>query len=204
MASIENLGGPYMQKQGNRTISIVRFGIFQVKEITMPAAAEDLTTHIFSHDTSQHYRVQKGRTSLISSMLGTLRGHSIRKREALISTITERIQAHLQCLNCGILHWDTTLIWYLSQGLFGCPGCPRICNVYGEEKWTEGKFLLIQIGLLCRSINLGLSRGTTKIIESVNRGLCWRRSLLRCWFLDKIHRSGGRLAWKEYLLEVGL
>ncbi|KAH8752159.1 hypothetical protein F5882DRAFT_267742, partial [Hyaloscypha sp. PMI_1271] len=35
-------GGPYMQKPGNRTVSIVRFGIFQIEEITMPAAVEDL------------------------------------------------------------------------------------------------------------------------------------------------------------------
>jgi hypothetical protein len=35
-------GGLYMQKPGNRTVSIVRFGIFQIEEITMPAAVEDL------------------------------------------------------------------------------------------------------------------------------------------------------------------
>lgn len=34
---------PYLQKQGNRTVSIVRFGVFAVEEVTMPAAAEDLT-----------------------------------------------------------------------------------------------------------------------------------------------------------------
>jgi hypothetical protein len=34
---------PYLQKQGNRTVSIVRFGIFKVEQITMPAAVEDLT-----------------------------------------------------------------------------------------------------------------------------------------------------------------
>ncbi|KAH8807244.1 hypothetical protein F5884DRAFT_880059 [Xylogone sp. PMI_703] len=44
--SFENYYGyapAYLQKQGNKTVSIVRFGIFKVEEITMPAAAEDLT-----------------------------------------------------------------------------------------------------------------------------------------------------------------
>jgi hypothetical protein len=36
-------GGAYMKKQGNRTVSIVRFGVFQIEEVTMPAAVEDLT-----------------------------------------------------------------------------------------------------------------------------------------------------------------
>jgi hypothetical protein len=40
---------PYLQKQGNRTVSIVRFGIFKVEEITMPAAPRDLTdTRLFA------------------------------------------------------------------------------------------------------------------------------------------------------------
>ncbi|KAL5313956.1 hypothetical protein ACEPPN_018380 [Leptodophora sp. 'Broadleaf-Isolate-01'] len=34
---------PYQKKQGNRTVSIVRFGIFQLEQVTMPAAFEDLT-----------------------------------------------------------------------------------------------------------------------------------------------------------------
>ncbi|KAF8851656.1 hypothetical protein BDZ45DRAFT_808142 [Acephala macrosclerotiorum] len=38
----------YTKKQGNRTVSIVRFGIFQIEEITMPAAFEDLTTGYLS------------------------------------------------------------------------------------------------------------------------------------------------------------
>jgi hypothetical protein len=33
----------YLQKPGNRTVSIVRFGFFKAEEITMPAAVEDLT-----------------------------------------------------------------------------------------------------------------------------------------------------------------
>ena len=33
----------YLQKAGNRTVSIVRFGFFKAEEITMPAAVEDLT-----------------------------------------------------------------------------------------------------------------------------------------------------------------
>jgi len=33
----------HMQKQANRTVSIVRFGIFQVEQVTIPAAIEDLT-----------------------------------------------------------------------------------------------------------------------------------------------------------------
>ena len=33
----------YMQKQGNRTVSIGRFGIFQIEEVTMPLMVEDLT-----------------------------------------------------------------------------------------------------------------------------------------------------------------
>ncbi|RFU28164.1 hypothetical protein B7463_g8177, partial [Scytalidium lignicola] len=44
--SFENYYGyssPYLQKQGNKTVFIVRFGIFKVEEITMPAAVEDLT-----------------------------------------------------------------------------------------------------------------------------------------------------------------
>lgn len=42
-------GGPYMQKAGNRTVTIVRFGYFQVEEITMPAAVEDLTdTYLYA------------------------------------------------------------------------------------------------------------------------------------------------------------
>ena len=36
--------GGYLNKPGNRTVSIVRFGIFQIEEVTMPAAFEDLTT----------------------------------------------------------------------------------------------------------------------------------------------------------------
>ena len=35
--------GAYMKKQGNRTVSIVRFGVFQIEEVTMPVAVEDLT-----------------------------------------------------------------------------------------------------------------------------------------------------------------
>lgn len=34
---------PNGQKKGNRTVSIVRFGVFKVEQITMPAALEDLT-----------------------------------------------------------------------------------------------------------------------------------------------------------------
>jgi hypothetical protein len=42
---------PYMQKQGNRTATIVRFGEFLAKEITLPAAVEDLAdTYIYSED----------------------------------------------------------------------------------------------------------------------------------------------------------
>ncbi|KFY33270.1 hypothetical protein V494_07754 [Pseudogymnoascus sp. VKM F-4513 (FW-928)] len=42
-------GGPYMQKAGNRTVTIVRFGYFQVEEVTMPAAVEDLTdTYLYA------------------------------------------------------------------------------------------------------------------------------------------------------------
>jgi hypothetical protein len=42
-------GGPYMQKAGNRTVTIVRFDYFQVEEITMPAAVEDLTdTYLYA------------------------------------------------------------------------------------------------------------------------------------------------------------
>lgn len=41
----KNYGGTtYLKKQGNRTVSIVRFGVFQIEEVTMPAAFEDLTT----------------------------------------------------------------------------------------------------------------------------------------------------------------
>jgi hypothetical protein len=36
-------GGAYLNKQGNRAISIVRFGIFQIEEVTMPIAVEVLT-----------------------------------------------------------------------------------------------------------------------------------------------------------------
>lgn len=41
--------GAHIKKQGNRTVSIVRFGVFQVKEITMPAVVKDLTSgHLFA------------------------------------------------------------------------------------------------------------------------------------------------------------
>ena len=41
-------GAAYIKKQGNRTVSIVRFGVFQIEEVTMPAAFEDLTRgHLF-------------------------------------------------------------------------------------------------------------------------------------------------------------
>ncbi|KAH8744472.1 hypothetical protein F5882DRAFT_525926 [Hyaloscypha sp. PMI_1271] len=41
--------GAYLRKQGNRTVSIVRFGIFQIEEITMPSAVEDMTdTKLFT------------------------------------------------------------------------------------------------------------------------------------------------------------
>jgi hypothetical protein len=39
----DGISHSYLQKQGNRTVSIVRFGFFKVEEITMPAAAKDLT-----------------------------------------------------------------------------------------------------------------------------------------------------------------
>jgi len=39
----------YMKKQGNRTVSIVRFGVFQIEEVTIPAAFEDLRKgHLFA------------------------------------------------------------------------------------------------------------------------------------------------------------
>jgi hypothetical protein len=46
-------GVAYMQKPGhllgNRTVSVVRLGIFQIEEVTMPAAFEDLTRgHLFA------------------------------------------------------------------------------------------------------------------------------------------------------------
>ena len=52
------VSSPYLQKQGNRIVSIVRFGIFKVEEITMPAAAEDLTdTPLFA----QYHPALEGR-----------------------------------------------------------------------------------------------------------------------------------------------
>jgi hypothetical protein len=43
-------GATYINKQGNRTVSIMRFGVFQIEEITMPATFEDLTTGRLSVD----------------------------------------------------------------------------------------------------------------------------------------------------------
>lgn len=43
-------GAAYINKQGNRTVSIVRFGVFQIEEMTMPAIFEDLTTGHLSAD----------------------------------------------------------------------------------------------------------------------------------------------------------
>lgn len=34
--------GAYIHKQGNRTVSIVRFGVFKIEEITMPLAVKDM------------------------------------------------------------------------------------------------------------------------------------------------------------------
>ncbi|KAK0125478.1 hypothetical protein ONS95_000514 [Cadophora gregata] len=42
--SQRNYEAAYKKKQGNRTVSIVRFGVFQIEQVTMPAAFEDLTS----------------------------------------------------------------------------------------------------------------------------------------------------------------
>jgi hypothetical protein len=65
-------GGAYMKKQGNRTVSIVRFGVFPIEEITMPAVIEDLTNEYLFAKYHPALEGSEGRTSLISSMFDSL------------------------------------------------------------------------------------------------------------------------------------
>jgi hypothetical protein len=100
---------PHLQKQENRTVSIVRFGFFKVEEITMSAAAKDLTDTPLLAQYHPALRAQQGRTSRIRLIILALCGNSNEHSE-IISLGKRSIKHHLQCWNCGNLHSDITSI----------------------------------------------------------------------------------------------
>jgi len=111
---------PYLQKQGNRTVSIVRFGFFKVEEITMPAAAEDLTdTALFA----QYHPALEGTAGKdIKDQIdnfGVMWELQRRMRNNI--PCTRSIKDHLQRWNCGNLHSDITSICIQAGDFLDAP-----------------------------------------------------------------------------------
>ena len=100
-------------------------------------------------------------------MLNRLCSMSRPERE-LLSLSNMSIKDHPGRWNCGNLHWDITLIWHSGSRLFGYR---QTVIAYGGEKWAEGKFSLIQIGMSCKSMIPELFRGIGEIIESLDQEL---------------------------------
>lgn len=129
----------YINKQGNRTVSIVRFGVFQIEQVTMPAAVEDLTKgYLFAayhpalggtegEDIPYQFDVWLATEGLLDKIM---RYHHLDDRE------NPPPPAMLEL-------WHFALRRYLNlrfrSGTFWMPRRPCIRKVRGGKKWAEGK-----------------------------------------------------------------
>jgi hypothetical protein len=159
---------PYLQKQGNRTVSIVRFGFFKVEEITMPAAAEDLTdTTLFA----QYHPALEGTAGKdIKDQIDNF-GVMWELQRRMRNNIPWHEEHQGPPATLGL--WQFALRHYLN--LTFKPGTfwmPRDCDCVWWREVGRGKFSSIQIGMLCRSTSPELLRGIIEIIEPFNWRLC--------------------------------
>ena len=125
----------------------MRFGMFQVEKISMPAAAQDLTdTYLFAKDylASESTEGKHLPYQFDVDYAMWLLKQKMRSPNENYHRENPGSPAMLELWHFALRHY---LNLNLSRGLFGSPRRPHICNVYGGEKWAEGKFLLVQIGL---------------------------------------------------------
>ena len=166
----------WVQKPGNRSVSIVRFGLFQLEKVTMPAGFEDLRTGYLHTDYDPVLEGSRGEAmpyqfDVGSNTLGTLdklkrnRYNDNREIPGPPAMLELWYFALRHCLNLGLM-----------SGMFWMPRRDRYDQASGGEKWVEGRSSSIQIGLLYKGTYLELFHGTISMFEGGLGGslLCTR------------------------------
>ena len=155
----------YVKKQGNRSVSIVRFGIFQLEKVTMPADFNDLRTGYLHTEYDPVLEGSQGEAipyqfDVWSNTIGTL--DKIKRNRYNDNRENPGPPAMLEL-------WHFALRRYLNlgfmSGMFWMPGETGTIKACGGEKWVEGRSLLILTGLLYRRTYLVLFHGTMRMFE---------------------------------------